>query len=157
MNIRHLCLLASLFALAINGTAATAPSAPAKVKPSVKPAVVSADNPASALKEGMPAEVVRQTLGQPRKVTPMKAPDGKAEIWVYTRQVSDRVERVEIGSIPITTSSIGADGQAHTETIGQDIQYGDLHYSTEEIIELLMFNDHYVTCKTTRREIKHYN
>lgn len=155
MKIRNLLLPVALFALVINGAGA-APS-PASGKGTRNSTVAAADGPESALREAMPADVVRKIMGEPLEIKPMKAPEGKAEIWVFRRQVDVRVERVPVGSIPITVSTIGADGRAHEQTVGENIQYGDLHRATEETVQLLMFNDRYVTHKISRREIKHFN
>jgi hypothetical protein len=152
MKPRNLFLAASLFALVLNGAGAAAPTTPGS-----KPAAASADNPEAALKQAMPADAVRKIMGQPQEIVPMKAPDGKAEIWVYKREIDQRVDRVPIGSVPITVTVIGSDGRAHEQSIGEKVQYGDLHQATEETVQLLMFNDHYLTQKTTRRDIKHYN
>ncbi len=140
-----------LFLLVSSSGAATPNSAPA-----VKP-VATHDSPETALTQGMPADAVRKIMGKPAKITPMKAPNGKAEIWNYERQTGERVDRVEIGSVPITTVSVGSDGKAHQQTIGETMQFGDLNVVTEEIVEVLMFNDHYVTHKISTRELKHYN
>ena len=149
--------MASLFALAVNG--AGAPTSPAndKVNPGAKPAVVSADKPETSLTKAMPADVVRKIMGQPHEIKSMKTPDGKAEVWVYKRQLNESVDRVPVGSIPITVTTIGADGKAYQRTVGEKIQYADLHRATEETVQLLMFNDHFVTCKVARQETRHYN
>ncbi len=149
-------LSASFFLLALTGAAAE-PSSPAKTPAEAKPAATSAANPESTLKQGMPAAVVRQIMGQPAEVTPMKAKDGKAEIWVYKRNTNVRVERVPVGSTPITVTSFGSDGKAHQQTVGEEVRYGDLYKATEETIQLLMFNDQYVTLKTSSRQVQHYN
>lgn len=155
MKIRNLLLTAALFALVINGAGASSPSASGKGAKELK--LAAAGSPESALREAMPADVVRGIMGEPLEIKPMKAPEGKAEIWIFRRQVDVRVERVPIGSIPITVSTIGADGRAHEQTIGENVQYGDLHRATEETVQVLMFNDRYVTHKISRREIKHFN
>lgn len=157
MRIRNLVLSASLFALTVHGAGAASPSAPEKGSPDSKGVTSSTIGPESALKQAMPAEVVKKIMGQPLQVMPMKAPDGKAEIWIFRREVNARVTRVPIGSVPITVSSLGSDGKAHQQSIGEKIQYGDLYQATEETIQLLMFNDHYLTQKITRREVKHFN
>ncbi len=156
MKSPRLFLSASFVLLALTGAAA-APASPAKTPAEAKPAATPAANPESTLKQGMPAEVVRQIMGQPAEVTPMKAKDGKAEIWVYKRSTNVRVERVPVGSTPVTVTSFGSDGKAHEQTIGEKVQYGDLYKATEETIQLLMFNDQYVTQKTSSREVQHYN
>jgi len=150
-------LSASIFLLALNGAFAAPPSGSATPAPDSKPAAVPASGPEATLKPGMPVAAVRQIMGQPLEITPMKAPDGKAEIWVYRRNVNVRITRVQTGSVPITVTSFGSDGKAHEQTIGEKPLYGDLYRATEETIQLLMFNDQYVTQKVNRREIEHYN
>ncbi len=157
MKIRDLVLAASLLAFMAQGAGAASPSTPDKTAPDAKPAAVVADTPESALKQAMAADAVRQIMGQPLDIRPMKAPNGKAEIWVYTRESNRHVERVQIATIPITTTIVGSDGVARQQTIGQDIKFGDLHCVTQDTVEVLMFNDHYVTHKVTRRELKSYN
>ena len=157
MKLHTLLIWALLFGLAIDGAGAVLPSSPAKATPGSKRVAISSDNPESALTKAMPADDVRKIMGEPRTIKPMKTPEGKAEIWIYQRLTNERVDRVEIASIPITTNIVGADGQARQQVIGQDIKFGDLHRATEETVELLMFNDHYVTNKVSRREIRRYN
>ena len=82
----------------------------------------------------------------------MKAPNGKAEIWVYVKEIGSRVDRVGIPTADIVTYSQGADsGMRQTITPGV-VQFHDVRYVTEEITEVLLFNDHYVTQKVSRRE-----
>jgi hypothetical protein len=157
MKLHNLLIWASLLGLVIDGAGAALPSSPDKTTSGSKSVAVAPSNPESALKKAMPADVVRKIMGTPQEIKPMKAPEGKAEIWVYQRMTNERVEQVEIGSVPITISVIGGDGQARQQTVGEDIKYGDLHLATEETVELLMFNDQYVTNKVSRREIKRYN
>ena len=157
MKTCNFLLAVSLLALLLPGAAAAAPAPSDKAIPDSKPAAVSPDSPESALKQAMGADAVRKILGQPEEIKPLKAPNGKAEIWVYKRQVNRRVERVQVGTIPITTTVVGSDGVAHQQTLGEDIKFADLHRVTEETVEVLMFNDHYVTHKVTRRELKQYS
>lgn len=157
MNTRRLWLAAPLLALMANiACAAVAPGA-GKATPGAKPVVVSPGNLETALTKAMPADAVRKILGQPMEIKPMKAPDGKAEVWVYKRETDRHVERVEVGSIPITNTVIGGDGKAHQYKVGEEIQYADLHCATEETVQLLMFNDHLVVCKISRQESRRYN
>jgi hypothetical protein len=157
MKIRNLFLTVSLFALLLQGAGAAAPSTPGKIVSGSKPAAASPDNPESALKLAMAADAVREIMGQPEEIKPMKAPSGKAEIWVYKRETNRRVDRVQVGSIPITTTTTGADGRTSVQIIGENVQYADVHVVTVETVEVLMYNDHYVTHKITRQDIKHYN
>lgn len=105
----------------------------------------------------MTTDEVRKIMGQPVEIKPMKTPNGKAEVWVYKREFNRRVERVQIATIPIMTTVVGSDGVGRQQQIGEDIKFGDLHRVTEDMVEVLMFNDHYVTHKVTRRELRHYN
>jgi len=157
MNTRSLFLSAALVAFAIAGARAASPTAPAKPTPPTQPAVAASPEPESGLKAGMSPEAVKKIMGAPREIKPMTAPDGKAEIWIYRRDVGARVERVQIAAVPITVSTIGNDGQAHQQTVSEEVKYGDLYQATEETIQLLMFNDRYVTQKITRQKIKRYN
>jgi hypothetical protein len=111
----------------------------------------------TTLKESMSAATVRQIMGAPEQIKPMEAPAGKAEVWIYRRESNVRVERVAVGSVPIATTTIGADGKAHQQTIGEDVKYADRYRYTEEIIQLLMFNGHFVTRKTSTRELQRFN
>ncbi len=157
MNTRNLILTASFIALLVQGASAASPSTPDKVTTGFNLAAVSPQNPESALKQAMPADTVRQIMGQPDEIKPMKAPSGKAEIWVYTRKINECVEQVEIGSVPVTVTVTGLDGKLTQQTISEKIQYRDLHRYAEETVELLIFNDHYLTHKISRRELKSYS
>ena len=83
MKLHQLLVFASLFGLAIDGAGAVQPSNSDKVTPGAKPVAVSPESQESALTKAMPADVVRKIMGAPNAIKPMKAPDGKAEIWVY--------------------------------------------------------------------------
>ena len=157
MKTRNLFLSASLFALIANVACATVAPGAGRVTPGAKPAVVSPGNPETALTKAMPADTVRKIMGQPQEIRPMQVPDGKAEVWVYKREADRHVDRVEIGSIPITITKIGEDGKAYQQTVGETIQYADLHCVTEETVQLLMFNDHFVICKISSQEVRRYN
>lgn len=97
-------------------------------------------------------------MGKPDEIKPMKAPNGKAEIWVYKRETNERTERVPVGAVPITVTTFSADGKSSSmQTIGEDVKYANVRFTTEETVELLMFNDHFLTGKISRQEIKHYD
>ena len=157
MNTRHLLRSISLLPLLALAALAATPDKGDREAVAARPPALAADKPESTLKQAMTAEEVRRIMGAPEDTRPMKTPTGKAEIWVFRREVGRHVDRLPIGSIPLTSTSVGSDGQAHTETIGETIQYADVHIVTVETVELLMFNDHYLTHKVTRQEVKHYN
>ena len=126
---------------------------------------LASEAPESALKWAMSGEAVRQVMGQPDEIRPMKAPQGKAEIWIFTRELNQRVERLPVGSMPIMTTVYEIIGSCHDKKVGQTrdqrigetIVYGDLRLSTVETVELLMFNGHFVTHKVSRQEVRRYN
>jgi hypothetical protein len=152
MRYRSILLSLSFVASGLTAFPAETPASP----PPAAPAVKVAANPETSLKKDMPADDVRRLMGAPAEIKPMKSPDGKAEIWVYKRQAHERFDRIELGSIPITETVAGADGKAHQQVIGQKQQFGDVRWITEETIEVLMFDDHYVTQKISRRETKSF-
>jgi len=49
------------------------------------------------LEKGMRADVVRQLVGDPAEIHPIKAPEGSAEKWIYRRVVDTRTRLVNIG------------------------------------------------------------
>ncbi len=110
----------------------------------------------SALKPEMPAAAVRELMGKPDEIRPMKTPDGKAEIWAYNREVSIRMERIEVPTAPIVTTLVDANGVAHQSQTPGPPEYHNLSHITEETTELLMFNDRYVTHKVSRHERQSY-
>jgi hypothetical protein len=99
----------------------------------------------------MPSETVIKIMGQPAEVKPMKTQEGKAEIWVYRRQVADRVDYVVI-STPIISTVPDGRGSTRTVVTGERTDNQEQHHITTDVIEVLMFNDHYVTQKITRTE-----
>jgi hypothetical protein len=143
-------------ALGIHGFSATPPAGASPAAPAAKSPTPPADNPESALKQDMSADQVRQIMGEPKEVNPMKAPSGKAEVWVFRRLVNERMDRIPVASIPIMVTVVSADGKAHQQQTGETTQYGDVRIATEVTVELLMFNDHYVTHKVSTREVKSY-
>jgi len=139
-------------ALAAGRLAAAEPAATAK--PGGK---VTAPDPVSELKPDMTAEAVEKLMGRPAETKAMASPEGHAEIWTYRREVAHRIERVEVGSVPITYTTIDSNGKPHTIVLGDKTQFSDAHITTVETIELLLFNGHYVTMKSSRREVRTYN
>lgn len=110
----------------------------------------------SALKTGMAAGTVMDVLGKPALIRPMPTATGKAEVWIYSRQISNRVDRVAFPAPDVVTDFTTPDGM-HTQTVSPGaVQFHDVHYVTEETVEVLMFNNHYVTEKTTSVERQLY-
>ncbi len=145
MNLRNNFLTTALALLLTPLIVAAAPDAKAKNAPAPTA-------PEAALKPGMSAAAVKQLLGTPIEVRAMATPNGKAEVWVFTRQTGTRVERLGFPSAEIITYLMGADGKPREQKTPGPIQYQNVLHILEESSELLMFNDEYVTHKTYRRE-----
>jgi hypothetical protein len=153
MNSRILLLASSFIVLPAAGVGVMAAASP---EASAKPPAVAPDAPASALKQGMSADEVRHLMGKPDEIRPMKAPNGKAEVWVFTREIGRRVDRVGLPSASIVTTVVSVDGTMRQQTTPGPVQYHDVYYVTEETVELLMFNDHFLLQKVHRRERQVY-
>ncbi len=127
-------------------------------KDTAKPATAAElKNAEAALKQDMPAAAVLQLLGKPDEVRPMKTPTGKAEVWSYTRDLSVRVERVEVPTSPIMTTVVDSNGVARQVSSPGPVNYRNLNHTIEETVEVLMFNDRYVTHKITHQERQSYD
>lgn len=78
----------------------------------------------------------------------------KAEVWGFVREVSRQVEQISLATPDVVVRITEVDGKlAEQITRGQTTLH-DVHYVTEEVVEVLMFNDHYVVHKVIRRERK---
>ncbi len=148
---RRLLLAALLTALLAHSACASTP-APSKAAGSDSKASPSAPvGPEAALKMGMAAETVLQVMGKPASITPMNSDQGKAEIWAYERQVDERIERIDT-STPIMASVTDASGHSRMVQTGVHTEFHDVHHITKAALQLLMFNGHHVTEKTTLKE-----
>ena len=150
MNMRNLLLPAALAVLLGPTMNAATPATPG-AGPNAQPAALAAGE-SSALQQGMPAAAVRQLRGQPDEIKAMNAPSGKAEVWVYKREVGSRMDRVLVSSADIVTNIIDGSGRPHQVSTPGPMRFHDVHRVTEEVTEVLMFNDHFVTQKVSRRE-----
>jgi hypothetical protein len=84
----------------------------------------------------------------------MKAPSGKAEVWVYLNEVSRRMDRIDRSTSDIVVNVTESDGSVRQKITPGQVRFEDVHYVTEDVIEVLLFNDHYVLHKIARRERK---
>ncbi|HEY4245977.1 MAG TPA: hypothetical protein VGM64_03920 [Lacunisphaera sp.] len=112
------------------------------------------EKPESFLKKGMTAVMVVKIMGKPGLVRPMKAPDGKAEIWEYHRQIDEHFSHVQVGSKPIMVDVQEGDGQIHHYQSGETPVFSDVRYYTEETIQLLMFDDRFLVAKVSSQKMK---
>ena len=106
----------------------------------------------AGLKTDMPAGAVRQLMGTPDEIRPMKTPEGKAEIWAYSRVVNIRMERIEVPGTPIVSTIVDSSGVAHQSQTPGPPSYRNLSHIIEETTEILMFNDRYAANKVSRHE-----
>ena len=127
----------------------SAPTA-AVAEPRPKPAGVASSFPLAELKQGMPAAAVQQLLGKPNEVRPMKAPEGKAEVWAFTHELGTHIERLGFPSADIITYVIGGDGKPIEQKVPGPVSYQNVQHISEETVEVLLFNDQYVTHKVSR-------
>jgi hypothetical protein len=113
------------------------------------PTTAIGDGPERALQNGMTAEEVKHIMGTPAEIKPMESPTGKAEVWIYRRTMLGRVEQIQVGSKPITVSSVGGDGLAHLQTVAEEPIYKQAVHTDEETISLLMFDGRFISQKRT--------
>jgi hypothetical protein len=66
------------------------------------------------LEKGMAAEDIRQKLGVPVEIQPMKSSAGKAEVWVYRFERSLGMTQVATGTRDIPVMSVTAAGAVTT-------------------------------------------
>jgi hypothetical protein len=141
MKIRNKLLTALLAGLLV-GSAQAAATAKAPVD---------AKNPENSLKLAMAADTVIQIMGKPESVTPMKSDKGKAEIWEYRRQVGDRMDVVVL-TTPVMSPVPDGNQSTRMVATGERVDNHEEHHITTELVDLLMFNNHFVTAKVSRTE-----
>jgi len=106
--------------------------------------------PEAQLKLAMPAaDVLRIMGGKPDRIKPLEVQKGRAEVWAYDRSVSETVEQIE-STTPKMESIPGPNGVPILTQTGVNIEHRQVHHITTDVVELLMFNDHFVTRKITR-------
>jgi hypothetical protein len=105
--------------------------------------------PEASLMPEMPASAVVKVMGKPNTVKPLKLQSGKAEVWAYSRVIEDRVEYIQV-SMPVMGATPSGNGTTRMVQTGEKIDNKAEHHITTEVIELLMFNDRFVTQKATR-------
>jgi hypothetical protein len=145
MNLRASSLFsAAVIALLAGCATAPPPSSATGGRPETSPAKTAIVRPETALKKGMTAAEVKRIMGEPVEKRPMKAPSGKAEVWVYHRSTNGLVKQVQVGSIstPLTTKSTSGAivvlGSVNEPVFKQATEVLD------ETISLLMFDDIYI-------------
>jgi outer membrane protein assembly factor BamE (lipoprotein component of BamABCDE complex) len=148
MTIRLLLVFAVSLVLPVRAPAADVPPA------TVADKKTEPTNPWETLKPGQTADSVRALLGDPVEVRPMASPKGKAEVWVYISEVSRRVDRIDVSTPDVVINVTESDGSVRQRITPGLVRFQDVHYLTEDVSELLLFDDRYVVHKVTRRERK---
>lgn len=87
---------------------------------------------------GMTAEEVRKQLGRPAAVKPMKAPEGKAEVWTYRRPLATHVRQITPTTQRIPSAA--APGDCPHPEMAREPVYRTETVSVEEVTQLLFFN-----------------
>ncbi|HXQ80599.1 MAG TPA: hypothetical protein VN775_04750 [Opitutaceae bacterium] len=150
MHTRSQFLTAVLVGLLVRAADASVPP-PDSAGTESKAAAAAPKGPEAALFPEMPADAVIKIMGKPESVKPMKVPAGKAEVWVYARQVAERVDFVQV-STPVMGAVPNGNGTTRIAQTGEKLDNREEHHITTEVVELLMFNGHFVTQKVSRRE-----
>ena len=153
MILRKLLPSALLVMLLVPGIRAATPAPTAPATPDPKAGKVAAD-PASTLTQGMPAETILKIMGKPDEVKPMKTEKGKAETWVYSHDLGQRVDQFQVSTPDIIVSVTDAKGGVRQLVTPGHPETREIRYTMVEMIEVLMFNDHYVMNKVSRFERK---
>jgi hypothetical protein len=150
MHVRSQFLPALLIGLLVPATGAAA-IPPDSANAGSKAAAAAPKGPEESLLPAMPANTVIRVMGKPESIRPVKGQTGKAEVWVYSRQVGDRVDYVQV-STPVMVAVPSGNGTARMVVTGEKLTNRAEHHITTEVIELLMFNGAFVTKKVSRAE-----
>ena len=118
------------------------------------PAKDASANPLDLLKQGDPAAKLKELLGEPLDTKPMKAPSGRAEVWIYAKEISRRLDRIDRSTTDVVISVTEADGSVRQKVTPGQIRFEDVQYVTEDVTEVLLFNGRYLLHKTNRIERK---
>ena len=158
--LRTLTLLAVLLAVAAGTSSLAADEkAGAAPKPAKGDKAEKTDKaaPESLLKKGMSVSEVKKIMGEPEEIQPMKvdAALGKAEIWTYKREAGVTTSYVQIGNKVVTITVKGADGVDRQVPVSIEPELRMQRTYMTDLIQVLMFNDHYAEKQVTtqsRRE-----
>jgi hypothetical protein len=137
--------IATLMLLGGTGFAAT----PAKPTTSGKtPPAPNAKPAKRALTKGMTADAIKALIGRPREIKPMKAPAGKAEVWIY-RRVTKELTRQTAASMQTVPAFVGVGMGVAGDGMGSVSvpEFRLEHIKIYQVTRLLMFNDKLVTAK----------
>jgi hypothetical protein len=124
------------------GCSAATTSSPAPAAPATSPtAPLVPGGPEARLKKGMTATAVRQIMGDPAEIKPMKAPTGKAAIWIYHRSIIGMEEQVQVGTRSTDISSMQGSSSAGMPGKIEEPIFRRQTPVTDVTTNLLMFDD----------------
>lgn len=121
--------LAAILCLAV--APSTLHAEPASVGDQAPPAV-------KVLTLGMTDSEVRKQLGRPAAIKPMKAPEGKAEVWTYRRPLATVVRQITPTTQRIPSAA--APGDCPHPEMAREPVYRTETIAVEEVTQLLFFN-----------------
>jgi hypothetical protein len=121
------------------------------------PAAPAAENAGSgrtppALEAGMTAEAVQRVVGKPAEIKPIEAPEGKAETWIYRRQIG---KQTTLESTPGNSgSSALVEGALATAA---PIEYRTKTTTSYQVTSLLMFDGKLIKAKQSVSQVVSYD
>ncbi|HMD60772.1 MAG TPA: hypothetical protein VKG78_05055 [Opitutaceae bacterium] len=140
-----------LAALLVGFLFQAADASPSRSDPATAGSKAAPAGPEAELVPEMPAGEVTRIMGRPSSVRPMKVQAGKAEVWTYSRQLADKVDYLQM-STPVMTAVPSGKGTTRMAVTGEKVEIRAQHNLTTELVEVLMFNDQFVTQKVSRQE-----
>jgi len=147
--------------LALPALAATAPETPAKTDaPDAEQSATPGKKAKRALEKGMPAEEVIRLIGKPAEIKPMETTEGKAETWIYRRELGHQTRQVVTGMRQVPTyvgpgMGDGADAQSGMSMRGEPI-YQMETTTTYQVTSLLMFDGKLELARQTSERTRNY-
>lgn len=104
------------------------------------------------LEAGMTAEEVQRAIGKPIEIKPIVTPEGKAETWIYRRQIG---KNTTLDSIPTSFSS-GALPDSLLGTSGP-VEYRTKTTLVYQVTSLLMFQGKLVKAKQSVSQVMSFD
>ncbi|MFA5262670.1 MAG: hypothetical protein WC378_02515 [Opitutaceae bacterium] len=146
---KHIPILLVLAALLIGGVSICSAADSKDSKSDANTAPATKPSPESSLKKGMAAKEVQQLLGKPVEIKAVKAPTGKAEVWIYRRETNRQPKQIQTGTNVIKVPYTGTDGVEQQRIVAEVPIFTTQFEITEEVLSVLMFNGYYLEKKVT--------
>lgn len=110
-----------------------------------------------ALEKGMSAEAIIKLIGKPAEVKPIPVPEGetgKAETWIYRRDLGTRSIHVPIGTREVP--AFAGIGVPESRQVSREIIYGMKTVRIYQVTSLLMFDGKLVVASQTQEKTENY-